>query len=200
MTEEIGTAIIVPDLEDGVVLLRPLRDEDAVTREALGRDPEIHRLMGWDGSGGNPPFTAEDAAEWMEQQRKSPHCWAITLATSPDRLLGSVRLMGVNDDLAPGRRTGNLGIGLLDPAALDRGLGMRAMRLILAHAFGPLGLHRVGLRVLAFNARGIHCYEKLGFQVEGREREAYSLLGLWHDNLVMGLLAPEYFARKGQAD
>ncbi|MDZ5649095.1 GNAT family protein [Nitrospirillum sp. BR 11828] len=191
--------------------MRPLREDDAIARLALGRDPEIHRLMGWDGSGGNPPYTPADAHSWMTDQLKFPYTWAITLpepgvagpdgpapgAALPDRMVGSVRLGGVNEALAPGLRTASLGIGLLDPTVLGRGLGMRAMRLLLPYAFGPLGLHRIGLRVLTINTRAIHCYETLGFRIEGRERQTFSLMGQWHDSLVMGLLADEYGARSG---
>ncbi|WP_049974075.1 GNAT family N-acetyltransferase [Azospirillum sp. B4] len=195
------TGAIVPRLEDGTVILRPLRPDDAVGRLALGRDPEIYRLMGWDGGGDTPPFTQADADTWLADQMKFPSTWAIALpepgapgadGPPPDRLLGTVRLGGINGALPLGRRVASLGIGLLDPAVLDRGLGMRVMRLLLPHAFGAMGLHRVGLRVLAFNTRAIHCYEKLGFRIEGRERQAYFLTGQWHDSLVMGLLAEEY--------
>ncbi|ASG23367.1 GNAT family N-acetyltransferase [Nitrospirillum viridazoti] len=199
--DAIPAPMIVPTLGDGVVILRPLRLDDVVARLALGRDLEIHRLMGWDGSGAPAGYTQADADLWMADQLKFPYSWAIALpepgvkgpdGSLPDRMIGSVRLGGVNDALAPGLRTASLGIGLLDPGVLDRGLGMRAMRLLFPYAFGPLGLHRIGLRVLAINTRAVHCYEKLGFQIEGRERQTYSLLGQWHDSLVMGLLAQEY--------
>ncbi|MDG3443101.1 GNAT family N-acetyltransferase [Nitrospirillum amazonense] len=199
--DAIPAPMIVPTLGDGGVILRPLRLDDVVARLALGRDPEIHHLMGWDGSGAPAGYTQADADLWMADQLKFPYSWAIALPEPgaqgadgplPDRMVGSVRLGGVNDALAPGLRTASLGIGLLDPAVLDRGLGMRAMRLLFPYAFGPLGLHRIGLRVLAINTRAVHCYEKLGFQIEGRERQTYSLMGQWHDSLVMGLLAEEY--------
>jgi len=54
---------------------------------------------------------------------------------------------------------------------LGQGLGTEVTRVVLDFAFGPLALHRVGLRVLAYNRRAIGCYEKCGFQEEGRERE-----------------------------
>ncbi|MEE3623134.1 GNAT family protein [Nitrospirillum sp. BR 11752] len=193
-------------MSDGGVILRPLRGNDCVARLALGRDAEIHRLMGWDGSGGNPPYALADAEAWMADQLKFPYTWAIALPEPgaggasgplPDRMVGSVRLGGVNEALAPGLRTASLGIGLLDPAVLDRGLGMRAMRLLFPYAFGPLGLHRIGLRVLTINTRAIHCYETLGFRIEGRERQTFSLMGHWHDSLVMGLLADEYREEAG---
>jgi RimJ/RimL family protein N-acetyltransferase len=76
------------------------------------------------------------------------------------------------------------------PALLGKGLGTEATRLVLRHAFNDLGLHRVGLRVLAYNHRAIRSYEKCGFVIEGREREAALVDGAWHDDVLMGALAP----------
>ena len=77
------------------------------------------------------------------------------------------------------------------------GLGRQAVRLVLAHAFGPLGLHRVGLRVIAFNTRAIRCYRACGFIEEGREREAAQVGGAWHDDIIMGVLAQEFAYNDG---
>ncbi|MEO0381029.1 MAG: GNAT family protein, partial [Pseudomonadota bacterium] len=65
------------------------------------------------------------------------------------------------------------------------------MRLLAAHAFETMGLHRLGCRVLDFNDRAIAAYEKVGFVVEGREREAALIGGTWHDDLILGLLAQD---------
>ena len=43
---------------------------------------------------------------------------------------------------------------------------------MLGHAFERLGLHRVGLTVFSYNLRAIRAYEKAGFRIEGRLREA----------------------------
>ncbi len=43
------------------------------------------------------------------------------------------------------------------------------------------------LHVYARNTRGIHVYEKFGFQVEGRRRAAIYQDGEYLDDLVMGL-------------
>jgi RimJ/RimL family protein N-acetyltransferase len=49
--------------------------------------------------------------------------------------------------------------------------------------------------VFAFNERAIRSYEKAGFQVEGRHREAIVRDGGRHDELTMGILAAEWRAR-----
>jgi RimJ/RimL family protein N-acetyltransferase len=84
--------------------------------------------------------------------------------------------------------------GLQVPSLLGQGLGTEVTRLVLAHAFGEMRLHQVGLRVLAFNDRAVRCYESCGFRVEGRERETTRVDGEWHDDLIMGVLAPEFRA------
>ncbi len=81
--------------------------------------------------------------------------------------------------------------------AQDRGVGTAALRLVLAHAFGPLGLHRVSLDVFAFNAQAIRAYEKVGFRHEGRQRDALWWGGTPHDALLMAILAPEWTGSRG---
>jgi RimJ/RimL family protein N-acetyltransferase len=65
---------------------------------------------------------------------------------------------------------------------------------MLQHAFERLGLHRVGLAVFSYNTRAIRAYEKAGFRVEGRLREAIQRQGDYFDEVQMGILAGEWFA------
>ena len=58
-----------------------------------------------------------------------------------------------------------------------------------------IGLHRVGLSVFEFNVRAVRSYEKAGFTIEGRHREAIVRDGERHDELTMGILATEWRAR-----
>jgi len=66
------------------------------------------------------------------------------------------------------------------------------MRLVLRFAFDRLQLHRISVRVLAYNRRAIRSYEKCGFVLEGREREAALVNGEWHDDCIMGLLDRDF--------
>ena len=47
------------------------------------------------------------------------------------------------------------------------GYGTEATQLMMDHAFGTLGLHRVGLFVFEFNERAIRAYQRVGFVLEG---------------------------------
>ncbi len=86
-------------------------------------------------------------------------------------------------------------LGFYDHSKLGKGLGQEVTRLVLGYAFGELHLHRVDLRVLAYNVRAIHCYQECGFTIEGKERESAYVDGKWHDDLIMAILAHEFISQ-----
>lgn len=85
-----------------------------------------------------------------------------------------------------------MAIAIYDPQQLGKGSGSEAIRLLLRHAFTELNLHRIGVRVLAYNERAIRAYQTCGFIDEGRERETAFVDGVWHDGLMMGILSREF--------
>ena len=80
--------------------------------------------------------------------------------------------------------------------AWGHGYGTEAARLMLWLAFERIGLHRVGLSVFAFNERAIRSYEKAGFRVEGRLREAIARDGRYWDEIQMGVLRDEWLVAR----
>ncbi len=75
---------------------------------------------------------------------------------------------------------------------MDRGFGTESMKLVIAHGFGEMDLHRIDLRVLARNKRAIRAYEKCGFVHEGTERESALIDGEWEDDVFMSVLEHEF--------
>lgn len=166
------------------MLLRLPRPDDVAGRLALGNDPDIMRMFGADATDW-PPLTEARAARWIEGVAAHAHAWIVG---HEGRFLGEVRLDGLDPQDARAR----LAVGLYDPAKLGMGLGRETVRLVLAYAFGALGLHRVSLRVVAYNTRAIRCYLACGFVEEGREREAALVGGERHDDIMMGILSREF--------
>jgi RimJ/RimL family protein N-acetyltransferase len=167
-----------------IVNLRTPLPADVAARVALGRSPAIAAMYGAIGD----PSTAisdSDAHTWFTRLSAHPHAWVIT---ADGALAGDVRL----HNLDPTDRRASLAIGLFADRDLGRGIGRRAIALALDHAFGPLGLHRVSLRVLATNTRAIRCYLSCGFVVEGTERQSARVGDAWQDDLIMGILAHEH--------
>lgn len=178
-----------PTLTGDRVVLRAPRLEDVDARLALGSSPEMLRLFGGDPRQ-HRPLTRDAAQSWFDALMQDTRSWVIE---ADGKMIGTVRLHSVNH----ADRRAMLAIAILDESLLARGLGTEAMRLLAAYAFDVMGLHRLSLRVLAFNDRAIAAYRKVGFVEEGREREAALIGDDWHDDLIMGLLASE-FAPEGE--
>ena len=83
-------------------------------------------------------------------------------------------------------------ISIGEPDAWGQGYGTEATQLMLGLAFDRIGLHRVGLSVFSFNKRAIRAYQKAGFRIEGREREAIVRDGRHWDEISMGILASDW--------
>jgi RimJ/RimL family protein N-acetyltransferase len=83
--------------------------------------------------------------------------------------------------------------------AWGRGFGTEATQLMLDHAFGTLGLHRIALYVFEFNERAIRAYTRCGFVIEGRSRESIWRDGRWWDELAMSVLESDWRATRGAA-
>ena len=171
-------------LKGSRLTLRPPREDDVQGRLALGNSAEVMRMFGADPTA-IPPLTLAMSKAWVDRLAMHPHAWIVEHGGC---FLGEIRL----DDLDRHDRRARLAIGFFDEQRLGKGLGREAVRLLLAHAFGTLGLHRVSLRVIAYNERAIRCYLACGFKEEGRERQSACVGGQWHDDVIMGVLASEF--------
>ncbi|MCC9309674.1 GNAT family N-acetyltransferase [Kitasatospora sp. RB6PN24] len=77
-----------------------------------------------------------------------------------------------------------------------RGLIRRAAELLIEHAFGPLGLRRVGLRTVVDNVRSRALAERLGFVRESVLPQGAVLADGPRDLVVYGLSPEAWAARR----
>jgi RimJ/RimL family protein N-acetyltransferase len=169
------------------VLLRPLQESDL--EESLRVwTPELRRMYGGSLTSERRP-TMEDKRRWFETVRegKKGHCFAIE---ADGRYIGIARLEVADEQSQRAR----FSIGIANSAYWGRGYGTAVTRLMLRYAFEHLGLHRVELRVAAYNVRAIRCYENCGFRHEGVERHSFFVDGKWHDDVLMAILREEWEA------
>jgi ribosomal-protein-alanine N-acetyltransferase len=176
----------VPVLRGSRVLLRRVEERDMRDQLASGHDAEAVRMYGGDYHN-LEPFTVEDAERWYQFQLRRPYSWVMEVA---GHCVGGIRLDNVN----PRERRASLAIGIHHAGMRGQGIGTEAIRPVLRYAFEDLRLHRVSLRVLEYNHRGIAAYEKCGFVREGIERETLFLDGAWHSDVMMSVLEHEYRA------
>lgn len=179
-----------PVIEGRRVTLRRHRIDDLPDVRRWYRDPELARLTRYTVR----PMSDDEIDRFFHGRLMSPEsvAYAIDLRDS-GRLIGLTTFSNLDPD--NGSVLFHISIG--EPDAWGYGYGTEATELMLWLAFERIGLHRVGLSVFSFNERAIRAYEKAGFRVEGREREAIVRDGRRWDELTMGMLAPEWQARHG---
>ncbi|MBB3051057.1 RimJ/RimL family protein N-acetyltransferase [Prauserella isguenensis] len=173
----------LPVLTDDRVRLVPLAEKhfDGVRR--MLDDPVGRRLTGT-----HHTFSDEEVRRHLAT-RADHHDradWAITDAAT-GAFLGEAVLHELD---APNAAAGYR-ISLLGPEVFSRGYGTESTRLVRDYAFDVAGLHRVGLEVFDFNVRAQRVYEKCGFVREGIHRSALFWDGIWHDVIVMGIIASD---------
>jgi RimJ/RimL family protein N-acetyltransferase len=105
--------------------------------------------------------------------------------------------LNTGQQLETHNRAAKMGI-MIKPEFQGHGYGSEAIKWALEWAFVHAGLHRVALNVVEWNERAIKVYEKLGFVLEGRRREALWKEGKWWDSLDMGILSREWAETNGK--
>ena len=154
-------------------------------------DPEVAHLTRYhDG-----PMATGDIEHFFESRVSGTGSFAMAIhLRETDRLIGSCAFSQLDGD--NGTALFHITIGEKD--CWGRGCGTEATRLMLDHAFGTLGLHRVALAVFAFNERAIRSYRRIGFVEEGRSREAIWRDGSFWDEIQMSILEQEWRALRAR--
>jgi len=170
--------------EGQLVRLRAREPEDAPLLYRWFNDPEVTEFLTM-----RYPLSIKSERDFIESVAKPDYSHAgfaiETLAES--RLIGGIDLVKPS----PENRSAELGIAIGDKSCWDGGYGTDAMRTLCRFGFEMMNLHRIQLEVYAPNDRARHVYEKVGFVVEGRLRDALFKYGRYHDILVMSLLEGE---------
>lgn len=162
------------------VLLRPLdeRDTDDVLRWRA-EPGTLERLFG------EVPPTRDEHLAWLARMRaQGDRQEFVIVDRDADRAVGTIGLSHIDRRY----RRAEYGILIGEPAARGRGIAREASRLLLDHAFGPLGLCRVYLHVFPDNEPALRLYRRLGFRLEGRLRDHVWKGGRFRDVIVMGLV------------
>ena len=145
------------------------------------------------------PMSQASEEQWFESMLKSPpaeHVLVIEVR-QPDgeswQPIGNCSLM----DIDWHNRKAEFGIFIGEKSMWNQGYGTETARLILKHGFDTLNLNRISLQVFATNPRAIRAYEKAGFVLEGRLRQAEFIDGQYVDMLLMSVLRSEWNPGEG---
>ncbi len=161
------------EFERARLWLRQPVEADIPSRVEIPRDPEENRMYGGEGS---PKTFAPDEVRaklsaLTAQNSAVSRPWMLAAKAWPDgtavpqpqgRYIGPITLFGIDPD----HRNARLRTGIYDRRFWSSGYRREAVRRILQHTFDDLNLHRVALRVAAYNVRAIRSYQ-LTFRTPG---------------------------------
>jgi len=168
------------------VRLRPIERDDLPRFVAWFADPEVRRhLLVY------LPFSLAQEERWFEDLQgrlERQEMLVLAIETAEGVHIGNLGLHAIDWK----NRNAELGILIGEKAYWNQGYGTDAIRTLLGLAFREMNLHRVFLRVDADNARGLRCYEKVGFRRDGTLRDAVFKEGRYLDQHVMSILRAEF--------
>ena len=94
--------------------------------------------------------------------------------------------------LEPNDKRARYAVGIYNKDNWNKGYGQEITQAVLKYAFIEVKLHKIDLRVLAYNKLAIASYKKSGFIQEGILRENAFINNVWHDDIIMGILSHEF--------
>lgn len=98
----------------------------------------------------------------------------------------------VISELDKPNKKANFGMLIGEKHLWGKGYGTDALNTLINYLFNDMDLNRLGLEVFDYNIRAQKLYEKLGFVIEGRQRQGLYRNGKYSDVFFMGLLKEEY--------
>jgi RimJ/RimL family protein N-acetyltransferase len=173
------------------VRLRAVESVDVKKFHKWVNDPEVTRGLAM-----YLPMSMTDEENWFNSfakrdAREKP--LAIEIRKGKNwKLIGNCGVF----DIESVNSSAELGIMIGDKSEWNKGYGSEVMILLVRHCIETLNLNRVSLRVYTDNVRAVRSYEKAGFVLEGRLREAVYKFGKYEDVLIMSVLRSEWLSRK----
>jgi diamine N-acetyltransferase len=165
------------------VRLRAIERQDLPRFVAWFNDPEVRR-----GLNVFLPMSLAEEERWYENElEKGPPERSLSIDVREGEDWVHIGSCGITD-LDMRIRKCAVGISIGARSYWDQGLGTEALRTLLKHLFETLNLNRVALQVFANNERAIRVYQRIGFQEEGRLRQAHFDEGKYEDVIIMSLL------------
>ena len=172
------------------IRLRPVEKDDLPRFVKWLADPEVRSYLAM-----HAPIGQVHEERWFDRNLNAGdlQTWSIDaqpvdMAAGPWAHIGSCGYHSIDWR----NRSGEVGILIGARDYWGKGYGTDAMQTLVAWGFYTLNLNRVHLRVFEDNPRAIRCYEKVGFQVEGRLRQANFHSGAYRDELIMGVLREDW--------
>jgi len=171
-------------IKGNLVELRAIERENLPAYVEWLNDPEVMMYFG-----PMEPMSLAEEQQWYDAQLKQSNTRNFGIFYN-DEHVGGAGYSQINWR----DRSAEVGLFIGRKDLWNRGLGTDIMSTLVRFGFEQMNLHRIFLRVFEENARAIACYERVGFTLEGRWRDAEFRHGRYHNMVWMSILEDEYRA------
>ena len=169
-----------------MVKLAPLQPEHVAHFYPWLRDPEVieYSLTAFQGL-----KTTTQIDQWFAATLQQANTLNLGIyLEETNTLIGYAGLSGISGT----NHSAEYFILIGERAAWGKGVGTAVTKQIVHLGFTSHQLNRIMLTVSEPNTGGLKAYQKAGFVVEGRLRQAACRQGVFHDKIVMSVLKAEW--------
>lgn len=103
----------------------------------------------------------EEELEWIKSKLGENAIIFSMIEKKTNEFIGNIEIMEINNNI------GKIGIAITRKKQ-DKHFGQEAIKRLIEYAFSELNLNGLELNVYNSNPRGIKCYEKVGFVIDGQ--------------------------------
>jgi RimJ/RimL family protein N-acetyltransferase len=167
------------EIQENELSIRLMEKSDVEDARVLHNDPSVLRQLT------DPrPVSELQQATWFETLSRSQSSQRYVVRNSvSDYLIGIFRV----DNIDLVNKSVMVGLDIA-PKYRGRGISHQVYKHFIDHFFNEVGIQRIYLYVLETNEVAHHIYKKLGFEEEGRQRQAIFREGRYVDYIMMSLL------------
>lgn len=178
----------IPTIKGERIILRKIKPSDIDDRLAIGRHHEFVHMCGGETIAETEYPNRATWEKWYENQKDAEYSWIIEYN---GKCVGTAGF----HHISPEDNSATYRIGIFDSNLHSKGIGTEVTELLIKYGFEFCKWHRIDLKVLDYNLRGIKCYEKCGFKKDGVLRENAYIEGKYYSDIVMSILDYEYHAK-----
>jgi len=168
------------------IYLRWMEKSDLPLVKRWSEDPDLRAAIGQVAA-----LSEAECEEWFRRvETDENRAWYAVVTVDGDRVIGEAGLLRIFEPW----RTTDMTVIIAERDVRGKGYGREVGRILLDFAFNYLNLHRVAVGVVGFHDGALAYWEGLGFRREGVLRDGYLLDGVFHDFVMLSILAPEWQA------
>jgi ribosomal-protein-alanine N-acetyltransferase len=171
------------------VRVRDFRVTDLDAVAAIAGHERVTRWLSFDARDREGSERMLGAAVASARARPRTEYYLAVVPADDERVVGFVRLA------LGGVKAGKLGYAI-HAAHWDHGYATDAVGTLIGFGFTTLDLHRITAAVGPDNQASIHVLDRLGFALEGRQRDHVFTNGAWRDSLLYSLLQHDHDRRQ----